>query len=103
MIILNYLKIRQIYPPEFPYDENVENAYEISIGMSYVDNAYDFQHESHIDFERDELIIKYNNDSDNYIQIRDDWIEKNCYNTLLKNCPLCRTENGFSFITYQNR
>ena len=44
-----------------------------------------------------------NNDSDNYIQIRDDWIEKNCYNTLLKNCPLCRTENGFSFITYQNR
>jgi hypothetical protein len=77
-----------IHPPEFPYDESIENA-------------YDLGYDSHVDFENDELIIKYQNDLNNYNEIRDNWIENNCYNELLKKCPLCRIEFGFSLSNYK--
>jgi hypothetical protein len=32
-----------------------------------------------------------------------DDVDNNCYNTLLQKCPLCRTETGFSHVTYQSR
>jgi hypothetical protein len=83
------------HPPEFPYDENIENAYE----LYKMESEYD----SHINFENDELIIKYETDLDNYCENRDDWIENNCYNTFLKKCPLCRENLGFSQELYETR
>jgi len=76
-----------LYFPEFPYDENIEYAY----------NLYKLvgQSDCHINFENDPLIIKYENDSDNYIDTRDDWIYNNCHKPALEKCPLCRKKLGF--------
>ena len=77
-----------LYFPEFPYDENIEYSY----------NLYKLVGESdcHINFENDPLIIKYENDSDNYIDTRDDWIYNNCHKPALEKCPLCRKKLGFA-------
>jgi hypothetical protein len=76
-----------LHPPEFPYDENVEYAYDLY--------RFGREHDSHINFENDELIIKYEIDSDNYCEIRDDWIENNCNKPSLEKCPLCRKKLGW--------
>ena len=79
-----------LYKPEFPYDENVKNAYDLYRCFR--------KHDSQVNFENDELIIKYEIDSDNYCETRDYWIENNFYKhkPALEKCPLCREKLQFS-------